>query len=299
MKITLRQLQIFVAIAEHGSTTAAAEQIPLSQSATSAALAELELLLGTSLFDRIGKRLSLNETGRSLLEAARGTINNVQEIERNFGMGEGRSLPAWIRLGASTTLGNYVMPERIAKLLRTEPLTQVQMRIGNTQEIISAVQRLDVDAGVIEGPCHADDLDVQPWGIDELVVVASPEHKLARDSQRCSIEALRAQRWLVREAGSGTRESVDNVLLPHLGGFSSSMQLGSTEAIKQAVGAGLGIACLSSCSVQDLLALGRLTVLTTALPPLERMLYRIAHRSKCFSPSLTRLLEPLMSESTR
>ncbi|CAM4334331.1 LysR family transcriptional regulator [Kerstersia similis] len=293
MRITLRQLQIFTAIAEHGSTTAAASSIPLSQSATSAALGELESMLGASLFDRIGKRLQLNETGRALLDPARSLLDMARDIEINFGMDDaspGMPLPARIRLGASTTIGNYLMPERIARLLDTHALASVEMRIGNTQEIVGAVLRREVDAGVIEGPCHSDELEALPWLSDELVFVVAARHPLAQLPEPCGLELLRQQRWLLRESGSGTREAVDNVLLPHLGNFDQALQLGSTEAIKQAAAAGLGIACLSRSAVQDLLALGRLHLLQTTLPALHRQLYRIRHRSKQFSPALALLL---------
>ncbi|HBK46955.1 MAG TPA: LysR family transcriptional regulator [Xanthomonadaceae bacterium] len=293
MRLTLRQLQIFSAIAEHGSTTAAAARIPLSQSATSAALGELEGLLGAPLFDRIGKRLVLNETGRALLDPAREALAAAGAIEHRFGLGDAAAhapQPAQIRLGASTTVGNYLMPGRIAALLREQPQVRVELRIGNTRDIVAAVSRLEVDAAVVEGPCHADELEVRPWHDDAMVLVAAPGHPCARGGA-CDPALLRAQRWLLREPGSGTRESVDNALLPHLGGFGASMQLGSTEAIKQAACVGLGITCLSLCAVRDQLALGSLQVLETTLPALSRPLYRVQHRSKRFSPALARLLE--------
>lgn len=293
MRLTLRQLQIFRAIAEHGSTLAAAASLPLSQSATSAALGELEALLGARLFDRIGKRLLLNETGRALLDPARAALEAAQDIERRFGMDAHAlgDLPARIRLGASTTVGNYLLPPRIAALMREQPRAGVELRIGNTQEIVGAVLRLEVDAGVIEGPSHADELEVRRWREDVLVIVAAPDHPLAKRRRRCGVEDLRRQRWLLREGGSGTREAVDSALLPHLGGYATATRLGSTEAIKQAAAAGLGIACLSLCAVRDLLQLGRLALLRTELPALSRPLYRIRHRDKRFSPALARLLD--------
>ena len=293
MRLTLRQLQIFSAVAELGSTTAAAASIPLSQSATSAALAELESLLGSPLFDRVGKRLILNETGRALHLRARAALNTAMEIERDFGVGDSdrRSfLPAHIRLGASTTIGNYVMPARIAQLQREQPRIAVEMRIGNTQDVVNAVLRMEVDAGLIEGPCHADGLDVQPWATDRMVIVAAPDHPFATLNRPVNAPELGKERWLLRESGSGTRELLDQMLLPHLGGFESTTQLGDTEAIKQATAAGLGIACLPLCAVGDQLALGKLVVLQTALPPLDRPFYCIRHRFKSFSAPLETLL---------
>ncbi len=294
MRLTLRQLQIFAAIAESGSTTAAAASIPLSQSATSAALAELESLLGAPLFDRAGKRLLLNETGRALHSRARAVLSAAMEIERDFGVdgaaGRHGALPAHIRLGASTTIGNYVMPARIAQFQRERPRVTVEMRIGNTQDIVAAVLRTDVDVGLIEGPCHSDELDVQAWGTDELAIVSAAGHPLAGRGEAASVNELRAQRWLLREAGSGTRELLDQLLLPHLGGFESTTQLGDTEAIKQATAAGLGITCLSLHAVRDQLALGRLAVLHTVLPPLHRPFYRIRQRYKRGAAALDDLL---------
>ncbi|MGO4394458.1 LysR family transcriptional regulator [Variovorax sp. M-6] len=293
MRVTLRQLHIFSAIAELGSTTAAAASIPLSQSATSAALAELESLLGSALFDRVGKRLILNETGRALHVRARAALNAAMEIERDFGVGGGAEHafpPAHIRLGASTTIGNYVMPARIAQLQRELPRIAVELRIGNTQDVVNAVLRMEVDAGLIEGPCHADGLEVQHWATDRMVIVAAADHPFAMLGRPVSALELGKERWLLREGGSGTRELLDQLLLPHLGGFASSTQLGDTEAIKQATAVGLGIACLPLCTVGDQVALGRLVILHTALPLLDRPLYCIRHQFKKFSAPLDALL---------
>jgi len=291
MHLSLRQLQIFLAIAETGSTTAAGARLPLSQSATSAALAELEAALGAPLFDRLGKRLLLNDTGRALLDPARALLDDAAQIEHRFGGAQdGRPLPARVRLGASTTIGNYLMPQRMAQCLAQWPAMEVSLRIGNTRQIVEAVLRLEVDAGVIEGPCHESELEVLPWREDPLLLLAGADHPLAR-RRRIPVATLRGQRWLLREVGSGTRESVEQALLPHLGGFEQGVQLGSTEAIKQGAAAGLGLTCLSRSAVQDQLALGRLVALSTVLPPLSRPLYRIRHRGRPWSQSLRRLLE--------
>jgi len=290
MRLSLRQLEIFLAVAETGSTTAAGARLPLSQSATSAALAELEHGLGVPLFDRLGKRLLLNETGRALLGPARTLLDDAAQIEHRFGGArDGVPLPARVRLGASTTIGNYLMPPRMAECLARWPSMDVSLRIGNTRQIVEAVLRLEVDAGVIEGPCHEGELEVLPWRDDPLLLLAGASHPLAGRRQ-VPASVLRAQRWLLREAGSGTGESVEQALLPHLGGFDERLQLGSTEAIKQGAVAGLGITCLSASTVHDQLALGHLVALSTTLPALSRPLYRIRHRGRPWSDSLKRLL---------
>ncbi|MDR1076803.1 MAG: LysR family transcriptional regulator [Xanthomonadaceae bacterium] len=296
MHLTLRQLQIFAAIADTGSTTAAGRHISLSQSAVSGALNELEELLGARLFDRPGKRLLLNDSGRALLPQARNLLDLAQRIEWQFGIGDAETdsarIGVRIRLGASTTIGNYLVPDLIAAYLKTQPDTRFDVQIGNSREISTAVARLDVDVGLIEGPCHEPDLRVVPWRTDELAIVCAANHPLARAdlSTRRSLRTLRQSRWLLREPGSGTREAVEHALLPHLDHFDSTLQFGSTEAIKQAAAAGLGLTCLSLSAIRDLVTLRRLVVLKTVLPRLTRRFYFVHHPAKPLSAGLAHFI---------
>ena len=288
MRLTLRQLTIFVAVADAGSTSAAGEQIALSQSATSGALKELETVLGAQLFDRIGKRLLLNDSGRAVLARARALLGAAQELENTFGGAEAASTR--LRVAASTTIGNYLLPALVASYQRNSPSTAIEVDIGNTRDVAASVARLEVDLGLIEGPCHEPDLRVMPWRDDELVIVCAATHPL-RTGGRVPLTALRTARWLQREPGSGTREAVEHALLPHFHHLEGSLQLGSTEAIKQAAAEGMGLACLSACAVQDLVTLGRLVVLQTTLPRLSRRFYLVHHRQKHFSSELKKFAE--------
>ena len=296
MRLTLRQFLIFTAVADTGSTTAAGVSVSLSQSATSGALNELESLLGTQLFDRIGKRLLLNDNGRALLPQARALLDGVQEIENHFGLGGSGATTApmatRLRVGASTTIGNYLLPALVASYLKAWPGTAVDVVIGNTRDVAESVARLEVDMGLIEGPCREAEVRAEAWLEDELVIVAAPTHALAQGAAeaRVPLKSLRETRWLLREPGSGTREAVEHALLPHLHHMNDAMQLGSTEAIKQAAAEGLGLACLSLCAVQDLLTLSRLVVLRTTLPRLTRRFYLVHHRQKRLSGNLQRFV---------
>ena len=287
LHLSLRQWQVFVTVADAGTTAAAGEQLALSQSATSAALNELEAQLPAPLFDRIGRRLVLNAQGRALLDPARALLVGAADLEALAGVGvpvAGGSAPLQLRIGASTTIGNYLLPARIAALLTDHPRAQVGLRIGNSADVVAAVQRLEVDLGLIEGPCHESGLQVLPWQRDALVIVAAAGSALGRAPD------LAAARWLLREPGSGTREAVEQALLPHLHHFARSMQLGSTEAIKQAAVAGLGVACLPGHAVADLVALGTLRILDTPLPPLSRQLWVVRHPGKRVPAPLAALL---------
>lgn len=291
MRLTLRQLQIFRAVAMSGSTTAAAERLHLSQSATSAALNELERVLDARLFDRVGKRLVINDCGRALLPTALAVWDGAQGIETAFTSGD-RHLLADLNIFASTTIGNYVLPQVLAAFLQRVPNARIELRIGNTLDVVTVVRNFAADLGLIEGPCHASDVTVVPWLEDELVIVAAPGHPLAAAAKRGKLTAkqLGQARWLLREPGSGTREAVEQVLLPHLVHIQTAMTLGSSEAIKNAVAEGLGVSCLSRYVVRDLVTAKRLSVLVTPLPRLTRRFSLIHHRSKVLSDSLRRFI---------
>ncbi len=291
MHITLRQLQIFRAVALTGSTAAAARSVPLSQSATSTALNELERGLRAHLFDRVGKRLLLNDNGRALLPMTLAVLDGARNIEAAF-LADAQGLIVDLRLFASTTIGNYILPKLLSRFRTAVPTARLDVRIGNTLEVVNAVLEFSADLGLIEGPCHAPDVSVTSWFEDELVIVAAPAHPLARACRHRKLTAaqLRTAPWLLREPGSGTREAVELALLPHLLNI-TTMTLGSSEAIKNSVAEGLGISCLSRSVVEDLLSAQRLCLLATQLPRLTRRLALIHHRRKLISGSLRTFMQ--------
>lgn len=305
LRLTLRQLQVFAAVARAGTTTAAGEVVGLSQSATSAALKELERMLDTPLFDRIGKRLQLNGSGRTLLPHALALLDGATSLERTVRGDQDR--PDMLRLGASTTIGNYVLPRWLSQhwapwYAAQPPEWHARLKIGNTADICRAVADFSLDVGLIEGPCHDPVLQAHPWLRDELLIVASP--RLARRLQpgggavpAVSVRVLRQQVWLLREAGSGTRVATDLELLPHLHAYRRSIELGNSEAIKHAAAEGLGLACLSEWVVGDLIESGRLARLATTLPRILRPCYLVLHRHKQATGALKRLTASLMQAS--
>lgn len=289
IRLTLRQVQIFVAVARAGSTTAAAGEIALSQSATSAALNELESMLGGRLFDRVGRRLVLNEHGRSMLPQARALIEAARGLESEYGADAVSSAPR-LQVAASTTIGNYVLPSVLASYRRKHRAARFGMRIANTREVVRAVANFDVDLGFIEGPTTEPQISVIPWLPDELVVACSPRDALARKRGHVSLEALREANWLLREPGSGTREVVEGLLLPHLHRIRTDFDLESAQAIMEAAAEGMGVTCLSRHAVRDMVALKKLVVLKTALPAMRRSFYIIHHERRYLSPTLERFI---------
>lgn len=283
MHITLRQLEVFAEVLKSGSTTQASQMLALSQSAVSAALADLEGQLGVQLFDRVGKRLVVNEHGRLLYPRVVCLLEQAGEIEQLF-----REANGAIRVYASSTIGNYILPEMIARYRRDFPALPLEMSVGNSQDVINAVADFRVDIGLIEGPSHMTELVTEPWLEDELVVFAAPSAPLLKEP--VTLESLANQQWILREKGSGTREIVDYLLLSHLPQFHLGMELGNSEAIKHAVRHGLGISCLSRRVIQEQLETGSLVEVEVPLPKLKRTLYRIHHRQKHISNALQRFL---------
>lgn len=283
MHITLRQLEVFAEVLKSGSTTQASQMLALSQSAVSAALTDLEGQLGVQLFDRVGKRLVVNEHGRLLYPRALALLEQAGEIEQLFREDNGA-----IRVYASSTIGNYILPGVIARYRKDFPTLPLELSVGNSQDVINAVADFRVDIGLIEGPCHSADIIAEPWLEDELVVFSAPNSAWLLGE--VTLDKLAMAPWILREKGSGTREIVDYLLLSHLPQFQMGMELGNSEAIKHAVRHDLGISCLSRRVIAEQLEAGTLVEVTIPLPKLSRTLWRIHHRQKHLSKALQRFL---------
>ena len=274
LRLILRQLEVFVAIAQAGSTRAAGERVARSQSAASAALAELEASLGVPLFDRIGRRLVLNENGRSLLPEAASLLDRALDLEHLFS----GATAAPLRLAASLSIGEYLLPDLLARWKQSHPANPVRLMIGNTREVIEALIGFDAEVGFVEGTQSHPRLHAQSWLTDELVVVASPTHALAAGV--ATLRQLREASWALREPGSGTREAADRWLLERVGPLQVEYELSSPEAIKRLVAAGVALGCLAREVVASELALGTLVEVQTGLPRATRQLALVTHRDR-------------------
>lgn len=283
---TLRQIEVFMATAQRGNVTQAAAAIGLTQSAASMALADFERQLGTQLFDRIGKRLALNEDGRALYPKAVEMIERAREME---GLLHQPDRAVHLRLGASSTIGNYLLPQIIGSFRAGRPGSRIELEVANTQQVISAVLQFGVDLGFVEGPCLHPAIEAMFWRPDQLAICASPAHPIAQPGG-ATIEALRAADWILRERGSGTREVVDQMLMSQLGGIRVAMELGGTEAIKRAVESGMGISCLPTIALLGAVERGNLVSIATPGLQLTRAFHILVHRDKYRTEGMKSLL---------
>jgi DNA-binding transcriptional LysR family regulator len=286
LRTTLRQIEVFVATARKGNVTQAAHAVGMTQSAASMALADFERQLGSLLFDRIGKRLALNEDGRALYPKAVEMIERAQEMEQLLHK-EGRAVN--LRLGASSTIGNYLLPQMIGQFRASRPGSRILLDVGNTQQVINAVRHFEIDVGFVEGPCLDADIEAMFWRPDELAICAAPGHPLAQPGA-VSVEALREAAWILRERGSGTREVVEQLLTSQLGDIHLTMELGGTEAIKRAVESGMGISCLPQIALTGAVERGNLVAIQTPFLRLTRVLHILLHKQKYRTEGIASLL---------
>lgn len=286
MKFTLRQLQVFVETARQQNLSRAAAALAMSQSAASASLAELEQHYDVQLFDRVGKRLQLNELGAWLRPRAEALLDSALDLEAGLAGVPGGAL----KVGATLTIGNYLAVPLVAQFMSEHPDSQVMLDVENTADISRKVRHFELDVGLIEGELNDPELEVRHWRDDELVVFCSPSHPLA--NQSCADDVtLREQAWILREPGSGTRQTFDRAMSGMLPELNIALELQHTEAIKRAVEANLGVGCLSRVTLEDAFRRGSLVPLATPQRDFSRSFYFILHRRKYLSTAIERWLQ--------
>lgn len=287
MKFTLRQLQVFLATAHFENISRAAESLSMSQSAASAALKELEALYSVRFFERAGKRLKLNDLGREFWPRAEALLSQARELEADL---LGQRDVARLNVGATLTIGNYLAVGIMARYMGDEPGAQVHLEVANTRSIVERVLGFELDLGLIEGEWNHPDLALMPWREDELVVFCHPHHPYAK-KRHLSDDDLRQAQWIVRESGSGTRQTFERAMHGLLPELQVALELEHTEAIKRAVEAGLGISCLSKVCLHDAFERGSLVPLAVPQRDFRRDFYFALHRQKFRTPGMARWLD--------
>lgn len=287
MRFTLKQLQAFVAAAQDSNVSQAAKALSLSQSAVSTALAELEHHIGRPLFDRIGKRLQLNETGKQLLPRAINLLAQAEELEQYARSGEATGN---FRIGATLTIGNYLAARLISEYMQIYAQSRIQLKVANTSQIIDGMRRFDIDVGLIEGECFDPEIQTLPWCDDEMVVFCAPDHRLACCAE-VGLEDLAREAWILREPGSGTRALFDRAVTGRLSQLNVRLELEHTEAIKRAVESGLGIGCISRLALREAFRRGSLVEIATPYFDLRRHFYFLLHRQRQLTQGVDLFLE--------
>ncbi|WP_203300453.1 LysR family transcriptional regulator [Marinobacter sediminum] len=288
MKYSFRQLEVFLAAANFQNITRAAESLAMSQSAASSALKELENQFDIQLFDRVGKRLQLNELGRLYRPKVEAVLAQAKELEQAFSK---HTEVGALKVGATLTIGNYLAVGVMAQYMNTPTHPRVSLEVANTSTIARRVKDFELDIGLIEGELHASELEVLPWRGDELVVFCSPDHPLASKTSLTD-DDLREATWIMREQGSGTRQSFERGMHGLLTDLNVLLELEHTEAIKRAVETNLGIGCLSEVVLEDAFRRGSLVPLKVPEHrQFDRQFYFILHKQKYRSAGIDAWME--------
>ena len=255
INVTFSQLEIFIQVARRPNLREVSKNIGLSHSAISMAISALESSIGGTLFNRIKNRLILNNRGLYLLENVAPLLLQIEDQLLLLKNGE---ISGCLRLGASSTIGNYLLPKIIGKFNdKYKNQVDIQLIIENTASIEKKLLQHELDVALIEGPIlNQNLLKITPWIEDELIIVSNRKYT---QTKAVFLKELAGTNWVLREKGSGTLSVFEKVLRKQSIILNRKLTMGHTEAIKQAVEAGLGISCLSKISVQKELFYGSLS----------------------------------------
>nr|WP_086939281.1 LysR substrate-binding domain-containing protein [Thaumasiovibrio occultus] len=287
MNLTLRQLQVFVSVASHGSITQAAETLFITKPAVSMALAELEKQLGHPLFDRQKNRLYLNHQGNTLLPYANELLQRSDAIASLFSQ-ESR-LTGNLAIGCSDTVGNHLAPPLLKAFRDKTGHLQQSLHISNTRKICQQLIDFELDIGLVEGHVASPDLVAIPWRGDNMIVACASGDPLAK-SRTIQLSDLEDQQWLLREKGSGTRAFFLEHIGTKLSRWHLAFELNNTEALINACAAELGLICLSKIALQHALDDGRLHFLYQ-MDHSQRTFHLVYHKQKYQSPLIQAFIE--------
>jgi DNA-binding transcriptional LysR family regulator len=294
MHLTLQQLRLFEAVARNRSFTRAAEELFLTQPAVSIQISRLEGGIGSPLFEQIGKRIYLTAAGREVCQTARDVLGRLEALEDALADLHGQ-IRGPLQLSVVTT-GKYLLPHLLGAFVRKYPDVTPRLAVTNRAQVIERL-RDNVDDMVVMGQVPQDlPVAARPFLEDVLVMVAHPEHPLAQE-KHISLERLLAERFLVREPGSGTRMIMDHLFAERNLRIEPYMELGSSEAIKQGVEADLGISVLSLHSLHLELSGGYLVVLDVEQFPLKRQWYVVSLKGKRLSLAAQTFIDFLIAEA--
>jgi DNA-binding transcriptional LysR family regulator len=289
--MNLNQLRVFRAVLDQGSITQAARALRISQPAVSKQLAELEASLGAPLVDRLPRGIRLTAAGEVLSDFVRRIFQEERAAELALGEFLGLRQGA-LSVGASSTIGSYLIPQVFGDFHALHPTVGLELGIGNTRTIQSHVLEGQHDVGLTEGFATSDALDIEVLSHDEMVLITSPDHELTRHR---SVDPKRLSElpFIARERGSGTRDVIEAALYDHGVRLRPVMTLGSTEAVKNAVARGLGVAMVSRLTVALELELGRLSEVKVDGLKIRRALHLLTLRGKHPSPAAREFLRLL------
>ncbi|WP_019911145.1 LysR family transcriptional regulator [Paenibacillus sp. HW567] len=285
-------LRVFVTVVEQSHFSKAGELLNLSQPGVSLHIRNLENELGTKLLHRSPKQVRMTEAGTILYRHAKQILSHYEEADREIRLLQ-HEVTGNLHIGASFTIGEYILPVRLAEFAKQYPQVNLQVTIGNTEEIIASVRANILDVGFIEGETEDTDLTIIPYMKDEMIVIAPAGHPLANN---ILVESamLQDQTWVLREHGSGTRAFSDHFLEASGLSVKRTYVFNSSQGVKEAVSAGLGLGMVSRWIVRKELASGEISELRLRRRLLEREFLIIRHKDNPAGMAVSMFVQKLL-----
>lgn len=281
----IRRLEVFCKVVELKSFTRAAEVVHLSQPSVSEHIRALEETVGEKLLDRLGREAQVTGAGQVLYRYARRIIQLRDEALQAV-QSYGGQLTGTLRLGASTIPGAYLLPQRLEAFQAQLPGAKVMLRISGTARIVEEVLQGDLELGLIGALWKDQSLICQPFCADRLVLIVAPGHPWAR-RREVDVRELQGETFILRERGSGTRMVMTQALAEHgveVDKLALCAEMGSTDAVRQGVKAGLGVSLLSSLAVAEDVKLGTLARVEMTGVTIERPFYLVHRKNRQLTP---------------
>ena len=287
--MNIRKLRIFYATAMCLNMTKVAKELYISQPSVSQAIREVEEEVGAVLFDRIGKKIYLTNEGEIYLNYARRIINLYEEASEKVKEISNKE-NGKIKIGASTTIGIYILPDIIREFVEIHKGIEISLTIENTSIIEKLILENKIDFGFVEGKVYSDEINKEMIWRDEIVFICRDKDELGK-KDTISAKDVEDQKLIMRERGSGTREIVEAYMRDRDIDYKIFMELGNTEAIKRSVEAGLGIGCISTLCIEDDSKKTRLKKLRLDKEKIERDLSLIIHQDKFINNNMKEFIK--------
>lgn len=278
---TFRQIKVFETVARHLNFSRAAQELRMSQPAVSIHLRQLERHVGLPLFEQVGKKIFLTTAGNEMLRLSRAIIRQLKDTDE--ALAELRGIRGGRLNVAVISAGDYFFPGLLAEFCRRHDSVTVRLTVSNREEIVRQLTENTTDLTLMLRPPNHPDIIAEAFAPQPHVIIAPPEHRLAGD-RAISMQTLTNEPFIVRERGSDTRLAMEELLAELNLRFNITMEIHSTETIKQAVIAGMGVSFLSAHTIGQELQLGRLTVLDVEGFPYMRKWHIVHHKNKHLPP---------------
>lgn len=284
MSLNLHLLRMFTTVVRSGSFSRAAEILGISQPAISKGVRDFELQVGCRLLNRLPKGVVPTPEGVALSRHADALFAAERAAEDELSALRGLHNGS-LRIGASTTIATYMIARYLGAFHRAHPGIDLHLVSANTLNIVEQMARQDIDVGLVEGPVEERSLVAEPWRTDIMQLIVARDHAFARADQPIDPRQIENEVLIVREPGSGTREVVTQALATHGIEPTRTLEIGSTAAIKQVVGAGLGVSIVSAAAVMDQVQLGRLKIIPMRDVKIERTLWQLKFPGRVAIPA--------------